>query len=77
MSQSKTRCSTSRLTRCSHCNSSEKLLPLTADDLARIEHRARRWQNSIGTVYHELARDVFRLLAERERLLQALVAKDL
>ena len=45
--------------------------PLTADDLARMEHRARRFsgcwdQGTSGT----LAADVIRLLRERLRLLQ-------
>lgn len=45
--------------------------PLTADDCARIEHRARRagsgncWTGTSGT----LAADVMRLLRERARLL--------
>lgn len=44
---------------------------MTADDLARMEHRARRsgsgncWTGTSGT----LAADVMRLLAERQRLL--------
>jgi len=42
---------------------------LTDDDLARMEHRARRfsgaWTGTSGT----LAADVMRLLAERRRLL--------
>jgi hypothetical protein len=47
-----------------------ELLALTADDVARIEHRARRagqpsWTGTAGTV----AADVMRLLAERQRLL--------
>ena len=46
--------------------------PLTADDLAHMEHRAQRWSNAVGTVYHQFSRDVFRLLAERERLLREL-----
>jgi hypothetical protein len=50
--------------------------PLTSDDLARMQHRADRFSRSIGTVYHEMARDIYRLLAERERLLRELVAKD-
>jgi hypothetical protein len=33
-------------------------------------------RESIGTVYHEMARDIYRLLAERERLLRELAAKD-
>lgn len=46
------------------------MLPLTEDDLARIEHRARAagqpcWTGTSGT----LAADVMRLLAERQRLL--------
>jgi hypothetical protein len=46
-------------------------LALTDDDLARIEHRARRsgsgncWTGQSGS----LAADVMRLLAERRRLL--------
>lgn len=44
--------------------------PLTADDLARMEHRARRfsgaWTGTSGT----LAADVMRLLRERLRLLK-------
>jgi len=43
--------------------------PLTADDLTRIEHRARRfsgaWTGTSGT----LAADVMRLLEERRRLM--------
>ena len=46
--------------------------PLTADDLAHIEHRARRysgaWTGTAGT----LAADVIRLLRERLRLLKEL-----
>lgn len=44
--------------------------PLTADDLAHMEHRARRfsgaWTGTSGT----LAADVMRLLRERLRLLE-------
>ena len=46
-------------------------LPLTADDCARMEHRAKRagpancWTGTSG----QLAADVVRLLAERNRLL--------
>ena len=44
--------------------------PLTADDLAHMEHRARRfsgaWTGTSGT----LAADVIRLLRERLRLLE-------
>jgi len=53
-----------------------KMLPLTCDDLARIEHRAHRWSRSIGTVQHELARDIYRLLEERQQLLVKLACKD-
>jgi len=53
-----------------------QMLPLTCDDLARIEHRADRWKRSIGTVQHELARDIFRLLEERQQLLVKLACKD-
>jgi hypothetical protein len=49
--------------------------PLTSDDLARMQHRADRFSRSIGTVYHEMARDIYRLLAERERLLRELAGK--
>lgn len=51
-------------------------LPLTADDIARIEHRASRFRGAVGTVYQDISRDVFRLLAERERLLRELVSKQ-
>ena len=44
------------------------MLPLTEDDLARIEHRARRSGIATGT----LANDVMRLLQERRRLLMLL-----
>lgn len=50
-------------------------LPLTADDLARMEHRARRfsgaWTGTSGT----LAADVIRLLRERQRLLEELAVE--
>jgi len=54
------------------------LLPLSADDIARMEHRARAagqpgWTGTSGT----LAADVMRLLWERQRLLTALLVKDL
>jgi hypothetical protein len=42
---------------------------LTADDLARIEHRARRFQGAWTGTSGTLAADVMRLLAERQRLL--------
>ena len=47
---------------------------LTSDDLARIEHRARRFQGAWAGTAGTLAADVMRLLAERQRLLQ-LVAR--
>ena len=50
--------------------------PLTSDDLARMEHRARRFQGAWTGTAGTLAADVMRLLAERERLLRELVAKD-
>jgi len=43
--------------------------PLTADDLARMEHRARRFQGAWTGTAGTLAADVMRLLAERQRLL--------
>lgn len=43
--------------------------PLTADDLARIEHRARRFQGAWTGTSGTLAADVMRLLSERQRLL--------
>jgi hypothetical protein len=47
--------------------------PLTENDLARIEHRARRFQGAWTGTSGTLAADVMRLLAERRRLL-ALIA---
>lgn len=46
-----------------------ELQPLTADDLVRIEHRARRFQGAWTGTSGTLAADVMRLLAERGRLL--------
>ena len=46
-----------------------ELQPLTADDLVRIEHRARRFQGAWTGTSGTLAADVMRLLAERSRLL--------
>ena len=46
--------------------------PLTDDDLARIEHRARRFQGAWTGTSGTLAADVMRLLAERLRLLELL-----
>jgi hypothetical protein len=54
------------------------LLPLTADDVVRIECRARRvgpancWTGTSGT----LAADVIRLLGERARLLVEIAQRD-
>jgi len=42
--------------------------PLTENDLARMEHRARAFQGATGNS-GTLAADVLRLLAERARLL--------
>jgi hypothetical protein len=49
--------------------------PLTSDDLARMEHRARRFQGAWTGTAGTLAADVMRLLAERQRLLHELAAK--
>lgn len=46
--------------------------PLTDDDLARMEHRARRFQGAWTGTSGTLAADVMRLLAERLRLLELL-----
>jgi putative protein kinase ArgK-like GTPase of G3E family len=47
--------------------------PLTDDDLAQMEHRARRFSGAYtgtaGPSSSTLAGDVIRLLAERQRLL--------
>jgi hypothetical protein len=43
--------------------------PLTEDDLARMEHRARRFQGAWTGTSGSLAADVMRLLEERRRLL--------
>ena len=53
-----------------------RLFPLTADDLARIEHRARSLCEAAkaGTNQYRLATDVLRLLDERRRLLARLAA---
>ncbi len=42
---------------------------LTEDDLARMEHRARKFQGAWTGTSGTLAADVMRLLAERARLL--------
>jgi hypothetical protein len=44
--------------------------PLTADDLARMEHRARRFSGAYTGTAGTLAGDVIRLLRERLRLLE-------
>jgi hypothetical protein len=44
--------------------------PLTDDDLARMEHRARRFSGAWTGTSGSLAADVMRLLAERKRLLR-------
>jgi hypothetical protein len=44
-------------------------LALTEDDLARIEHRARRFSGAWTGTSGSLAADVMRLLSERRRLL--------
>ena len=53
--------------------------PLTSDDIARMEHRARRfqgaWTGTSGTS-GTLAADVMRLLQERQRLLVLLAMKE-
>ena len=43
--------------------------PLTSDDLAKMEHRARRFQGAYTGTAGTLAADVIRLLIERRRLL--------
>jgi len=43
--------------------------PLTADDIPRIEHRARRFQGAWTGTSGTLAADVMRLLEERRRLM--------
>ncbi len=43
--------------------------PLTENDLARMEHRARAFQGAFTGTSGTLAADVLRLLAERTRLL--------
>ena len=43
--------------------------PLTEDDLAQMEHRARRFSGAYTGTSGTLAADVIRLLYERQRLL--------
>jgi len=50
--------------------------PLTEDDLARMEHRARRFQGAWTGTSGTLAADVMRLLQERQRLLVLLAMKE-
>ena len=50
--------------------------PLTADDIARMEHRARRFQGAWTGTSGTLAADVMRLLQERHRLLVLLAMKE-
>ena len=50
--------------------------PLTDDDLAHMEHRARRFQGAWTGTSGTLAADVIRLLAERKRLLVLLALKE-
>ena len=50
--------------------------PLTEDDLARMEHRARRFQGAWTGTSGTLAADVVRLLQERKRLLVLLAMKE-
>jgi hypothetical protein len=44
-------------------------MTLSSEDLARIEHRARRYHGTWPGTSGTLAADVMRLLAERQRLL--------
>lgn len=44
-------------------------MPLTSDDVARMEHRARRFSGAYTGTAGTLAGDVIRLLRERQRLL--------
>lgn len=46
--------------------------PLTEDDLAQMEHRARRFSGAYTGTSGTLAADVMRLLYERQRLLAEL-----
>jgi hypothetical protein len=50
--------------------------PLTEDDLAQMEHRARRFQGAWTGTSGTLAADVMRLLQERKRLLVLLAMKE-
>jgi hypothetical protein len=46
--------------------------PLTSDDLAQMEHRARRFSGAYTGTSGTLAADVIRLLYERQRLMAEL-----
>jgi hypothetical protein len=46
--------------------------PLAEDDLAQMEHRARRFSGAYTGTSGTLAADVIRLLKERQRLLAEL-----
>ena len=46
--------------------------PLTDDDLAQMEHRARRFSGAYTGTSGTLAADVLRLIFERQRLLAEL-----
>jgi hypothetical protein len=48
----------------------DEVPPLTADDLAHMEHRARRFSGAYTGTAGTLAGDVIRLLRERLRLLE-------
>ena len=50
--------------------------PLTSDDLAHMEHRARRFAGAYTGTSGTLAADVIRLLKERQRLLAELAMRE-
>ena len=50
--------------------------PLTSDDLAQMEHRARRFSGAYTGTSGTLAADVIRLLKERQRLLAELAVRQ-
>lgn len=49
---------------------------LTEDDLAQMEHRARRFAGAYTGTSGTLAADVLRLLAERRRLLTLIAHRE-
>jgi hypothetical protein len=49
---------------------------LTSDDLAQMEHRARRFSGAYTGTSGTLAADVLRLLKERQRLLAELIVRQ-